>query len=179
MWLIGRVEASHLRVARAHGGAADANTIEQNGWLDVQVVEWDGQPWWCEGWHSDIGQEGAPPHGALESQKGETARCGSTRALESAWRMSAPCMVLLARVENACSTGIFLLIVALIGILNWMPVARLVRASFLSLKQQEFVQAARCIGARDSSICSATSCERGGSDHGCRDCRLGAAIIAE
>jgi peptide/nickel transport system permease protein len=48
--------------------------------------------------------------------------------------------------------GIFLLIVTLIGLLNWMGVARLVRASFLSLKQQEFVHAARCIGARDSSI---------------------------
>jgi peptide/nickel transport system permease protein len=48
--------------------------------------------------------------------------------------------------------GIFLLIVTLIGLLNWMPVARLVRASFLSLKQQEFVQAARSIGAGDTSI---------------------------
>jgi len=48
--------------------------------------------------------------------------------------------------------GIFLLIVFLIGILNWMPVARLVRASFLSIKEKEFVEAARCIGASRSSI---------------------------
>jgi len=48
--------------------------------------------------------------------------------------------------------GPFLLIVALIGLLNWMPVARLVRASFLSLKEKEFVEAARCIGATRSSI---------------------------
>ncbi len=48
--------------------------------------------------------------------------------------------------------GIFLLIVGIIGLLNWMPVARLVRASFLSLKQQEFVMAARCIGAGDTRI---------------------------
>jgi len=48
--------------------------------------------------------------------------------------------------------GIFLLIVGVIGILNWMPVARLVRASFLSLKQKEFVEAARAIGARDRRI---------------------------
>jgi peptide/nickel transport system permease protein len=48
--------------------------------------------------------------------------------------------------------GIFLLIVFLIGILNWMPVARLVRASFLSLKEKEFVEAARCVGATRSSI---------------------------
>jgi peptide/nickel transport system permease protein len=43
--------------------------------------------------------------------------------------------------------GIFLLIVGIIGILNWMPLARLVRAGFLSLKQKEFVEAARCVGA--------------------------------
>ena len=43
--------------------------------------------------------------------------------------------------------GIFLLIVTIIGALNWMPLARLVRASFLSLKQKEFVEAAHCVGA--------------------------------
>ncbi len=43
--------------------------------------------------------------------------------------------------------GIFLLIVFVIGILNWMALSRLVRAGFLSLKQKEFVEAARCIGA--------------------------------
>src|SRR4029450_2984111 len=41
--------------------------------------------------------------------------------------------------------GIFLLIVVVIGMLTWMALARLVRASFLSLKQKEFVEAARCI----------------------------------
>ncbi len=45
--------------------------------------------------------------------------------------------------------GIFILIVTVIGALNWMTVARLVRASFLSYKQKEFVEAARCIGASD------------------------------
>jgi peptide/nickel transport system permease protein len=48
--------------------------------------------------------------------------------------------------------GIFILIVLVIGILNWMPVARLVRASFLSLKQKEFVEAARTVGATDGRI---------------------------
>ena len=48
--------------------------------------------------------------------------------------------------------GIFIMIVGVIGILNWMPTARLVRASFLSLKQKEFVEAARCIGAPDGRI---------------------------
>jgi peptide/nickel transport system permease protein len=43
--------------------------------------------------------------------------------------------------------GIFVLIVSVIGILNWMPTARLVRASFLAMKEKEFVEAARSIGA--------------------------------
>ena len=48
--------------------------------------------------------------------------------------------------------GIFLLIVGVIGALNWMPLARLVRASFLSIKQKEFVEAARCIGASNRRL---------------------------
>jgi peptide/nickel transport system permease protein len=48
--------------------------------------------------------------------------------------------------------GIFLMIVGVIGVLNWMPVARLVRAQFLSLKQKEFVEAARSIGAKNGRI---------------------------
>jgi peptide/nickel transport system permease protein len=43
--------------------------------------------------------------------------------------------------------GIFVLIVAVIGGLSWMPVARLVRAQFLSLREKEFVEAARALGA--------------------------------
>jgi peptide/nickel transport system permease protein len=43
--------------------------------------------------------------------------------------------------------GIFLLTVAVIGGLRWMAVARLVRAQFLSLREKEFVEAARGLGA--------------------------------
>ncbi|WP_036477814.1 ABC transporter permease [Myxosarcina sp. GI1] len=48
--------------------------------------------------------------------------------------------------------GIFVLIVLLIGGLNWMSVARLVRANFLKLKEMEFVSAARAVGAKPSRI---------------------------
>ena len=41
----------------------------------------------------------------------------------------------------------FWAIVLAIGVLRWMGTARLVRASFLSLKEWEFVEAARAIGA--------------------------------
>jgi len=43
--------------------------------------------------------------------------------------------------------GVFILIVVVIGGLRWMPVARLVRAQFLSLREKEFVEAARALGA--------------------------------
>jgi peptide/nickel transport system permease protein len=43
--------------------------------------------------------------------------------------------------------GVFLLIVAVIGGFRWMSVARLVRAQFLSLREKEFVEAARALGA--------------------------------
>ncbi|NWF61894.1 MAG: ABC transporter permease [Fischerella sp.] len=43
--------------------------------------------------------------------------------------------------------GIFALVVLIIGGLNWMSVARLVRADFLTVREMEFVTAARALGA--------------------------------
>ncbi len=43
--------------------------------------------------------------------------------------------------------GAFVLIVAVIGGTRWMSAARLVRAQFLSLREKEFVEAARALGA--------------------------------
>ncbi|MBN1933318.1 MAG: ABC transporter permease [Anaerolineae bacterium] len=37
-------------------------------------------------------------------------------------------------------------IALVIAVLSWMPVARLVRAAFLSIREQEFILAARCVG---------------------------------
>jgi peptide/nickel transport system permease protein len=48
--------------------------------------------------------------------------------------------------------GIFLLIVFIIGILNWMATARVVRAEVLSIKEQEFITAAESIGTRQFRI---------------------------
>jgi peptide/nickel transport system permease protein len=44
-------------------------------------------------------------------------------------------------------SGTFILIVAVVGGFRWMTVARLVRAQFLSLREKEFVEAARALGA--------------------------------
>jgi peptide/nickel transport system permease protein len=43
-------------------------------------------------------------------------------------------------------------IVLVIAVLAWMQVARLVRASFLSLKEKEFTEAARCLGVSNIRI---------------------------
>ena len=43
-------------------------------------------------------------------------------------------------------------IVIIIGLLSWMPVARLVRGAFLSLREKEFCEAARAIGSNDNRI---------------------------
>ncbi len=43
--------------------------------------------------------------------------------------------------------GMFIMVVVVIGGFRWMQVARLVRAQFLSLREKEFVEAARALGA--------------------------------
>lgn len=43
-------------------------------------------------------------------------------------------------------------IVIILGVLSWMAVARLVRSSFLALREKEFVEAARAMGASDWRI---------------------------
>jgi peptide/nickel transport system permease protein len=42
--------------------------------------------------------------------------------------------------------GVFILVVGVIGAFRWMPVARLVRAQFLSLREKEFIEAAHAAG---------------------------------
>jgi peptide/nickel transport system permease protein len=49
-------------------------------------------------------------------------------------------------------SGSVVIIVGVIGLTSWMYLARIVRSSFLSLKEQEFVTAARATGAGDGSI---------------------------
>lgn len=49
-------------------------------------------------------------------------------------------------------TGIFLLMVVVIGVTSWMQTARVVRGEVLSLKQREFVTAAISIGTRQHRI---------------------------
>lgn len=48
--------------------------------------------------------------------------------------------------------GTFLLIVIVIGILAWMPTARVVRGAVLSVKEKEFIEASTSVGARRGKI---------------------------
>lgn len=56
------------------------------------------------------------------------------------------------RTLNGPETGIFLLIVFVIGITSWMHTARIVRGDVLRIKESEFVTAAHSIGTRRSKI---------------------------
>jgi peptide/nickel transport system permease protein len=49
-------------------------------------------------------------------------------------------------------SGSVVVIITVIGLTSWMGLARIVRANFLSLKEQEFVTAAHCIGTGNASI---------------------------
>ena len=66
-----------------------------------------------------------------------------------------PLLLVLTGIVAASSTKAALnfgSIVLIIGFLSWMPVARLVRAAYLSLREKEFCEAARAIGAQDRRI---------------------------
>ena len=49
-------------------------------------------------------------------------------------------------------TGMFILIVGVVGITSWMQTARIVRSEILALKEREFILAARSIGTKPGAI---------------------------
>ena len=66
-----------------------------------------------------------------------------------------PLLLVLTAIVSATSNKAALsfgVIVVLIGGLSWPTVARLVRASFLSLREREFAEAARALGAGDARV---------------------------
>lgn len=62
-----------------------------------------------------------------------------------------PTFFLILAVIAILEPNIFI-IMAVIGITSWMDVARLVRAEFLSLKERDFVGAARAVGVSDTRL---------------------------
>jgi peptide/nickel transport system permease protein len=66
-------------------------------------------------------------------------------------------LILLSAILREVELPIFernnvLTIAVVIGVLSWMTVARLVRATFLSVREMEFIAAAHCVGASNPRI---------------------------
>jgi peptide/nickel transport system permease protein len=59
-----------------------------------------------------------------------------------------PLLIVVAAVRGPGMVGI----IVILAILTWTYVARLVRASFLSIREEDYVQAARAVGASDARI---------------------------
>jgi peptide/nickel transport system permease protein len=65
--------------------------------------------------------------------------------------MSFPVIVLLLAVVSIAGPGIFNIMV-MIGLLTWTTPCRIVRAQFLSIREKEYVEAARTIGMTDFDV---------------------------
>ncbi len=62
-----------------------------------------------------------------------------------------PFMILVILLVSVFGSDIFILFIAL-GAIQWLTMARIVRGQVISLKEQEFVDAARCIGVSKPAI---------------------------
>ena len=87
--------------------------------------------------------------GALAGYYGGLADAVIMRLVD--FMFSIPRLLLLLVVAALFGSGLNVVIL-LIGLTSWMHVARLVRGSFLSLKEKEFVEAARSLGASDARL---------------------------
>ena len=56
------------------------------------------------------------------------------------------------QVAGRAFSGSVVVVIAIIGMTSWAYLARIVRSSFLSTKEQEYVTAARCLGTTDRGI---------------------------
>jgi ABC-type dipeptide/oligopeptide/nickel transport system permease subunit len=68
--------------------------------------------------------------------------------------LSVPLLAILIVLSNIWTTqaGEWWLIAVVVGLLSWTYMARLVRADFLSLREREFVEASRALGASNTRI---------------------------
>ncbi len=65
--------------------------------------------------------------------------------------MAFPRLIIIITVAALVGPSIYN-VMLIIGLLSWPPIARLVRGLFLSLRERDFVVAARCIGASDARL---------------------------
>ena len=65
--------------------------------------------------------------------------------------MAFPTLVIIITIASVLGPSIYN-VMLVIGLLGWPPIARLVRGMFLSLREQEFVLAARAVGVSDRRL---------------------------
>jgi peptide/nickel transport system permease protein len=66
--------------------------------------------------------------------------------------LSLPILFVILVFSRFFGNGEVILIIAIFGFFSWMGVSRLVRSLFLSIREREFVEAARAVGVRDRRI---------------------------
>jgi peptide/nickel transport system permease protein len=66
--------------------------------------------------------------------------------------LSLPILFVILVFSKFFGQGSALIIVVIFGIFSWMGVSRLVRSLFLSIREREFVEAARAVGVTDRRI---------------------------
>jgi peptide/nickel transport system permease protein len=66
--------------------------------------------------------------------------------------MAIPVLLLAIALASVLRQGSVLMVVLVLALVNWTYLARIVRGEVLSLKQREFIEAARALGARDGGI---------------------------
>jgi peptide/nickel transport system permease protein len=66
--------------------------------------------------------------------------------------LSLPLLFLILVASRFFGNGNVVLIIVIFALFSWMGVSRLVRSLFLSIKEREFIEAARAVGVRDRRI---------------------------
>jgi len=66
--------------------------------------------------------------------------------------MAIPILLLAIALASVLRQGSIWVVVLILGLVNWTYLARIIRAEVLSLREQDFVEAARALGAGDGRI---------------------------
>ena len=66
--------------------------------------------------------------------------------------MAVPALLLAIALASVLRRGSVLMMVLIIALVNWTYLARIVRAEVLSLRERDFIEAARALGANDAAI---------------------------
>ena len=66
--------------------------------------------------------------------------------------MAIPVLLLAIALASVLRHGSVWIVVLILGLVNWTYLARIIRAEVLSLRERDFIEAARALGARDRAI---------------------------